>query len=75
VESQLREVSRRLDEWAGHAREQDRDRFIAGIESEIAQGAAQEIRGAYAQAAAPDQMYAGLERFWRKRAEATSSSR
>jgi glyoxylase-like metal-dependent hydrolase (beta-lactamase superfamily II) len=75
VELQLRELSRRLDEWADRAREQDRDRFIAGIESEIAQGAAPEIRGAYAQAAAPDQMYTGLERFWRKRAEATTSSR
>jgi hypothetical protein len=68
-------VSRRLDEWADRAREQDRDRFIAGVESQIAQGAAPEIRGAYAQAAAPDQTYAGLERFWRKRPEATTSSR
>jgi glyoxylase-like metal-dependent hydrolase (beta-lactamase superfamily II) len=75
VESQLGEVSRRLDEWADRVREQDRERFITGIESEIARGAAPEIRGAYAQAAAPDQMYAGLERFWRKRAEAATSQR
>lgn len=73
VEAQLDEVGRRLDERAERVREQDRDTFISGIEQEIARGADASIRPAYAQAAAPDQMYAGLERFWRKRAEAPSS--
>jgi hypothetical protein len=32
VEGQLSALSRRLDEWAGRVREQDRDAFIAGIQ-------------------------------------------
>src|SRR5947209_13184726 len=47
VESQLREVSGRLDDWAARARDQDRERFIAGSEAEIADGAAPESQGAY----------------------------
>jgi glyoxylase-like metal-dependent hydrolase (beta-lactamase superfamily II) len=70
VEAQLDEVGRRLDQRARRAREQDREKFIAGIEAEIAEGAEPDIRRAYTQAAPPDQMYAGLERYWRKRTEA-----
>jgi glyoxylase-like metal-dependent hydrolase (beta-lactamase superfamily II) len=75
VDSQLAEVSRRLDDWAARVRDQDREEFIAGIEAEVEQGAAPEIRANYHQAAAPEQMHAGLERFWRKRAEAMTSER
>jgi glyoxylase-like metal-dependent hydrolase (beta-lactamase superfamily II) len=72
--AQLEEVSGRLDEWAGRVREQNQDTFIAGIQAEIAEGAAPEIRGAYTQAAPPEQLYQGLERYWRKRVEAESSA-
>ena len=74
VEAQLRSLSARLDDWAGRVREQDRDAFIAGIEEEIARGAQPGTTAAYAQAAPPDQVFMGLERYWRKRAEATAPS-
>jgi glyoxylase-like metal-dependent hydrolase (beta-lactamase superfamily II) len=75
VDAQLDEVGRRLDARAEWARAQDRDTFIAAIEQEIADGAQASIRPAYTQAAASDQMHAGLERFWRKRSEALSRDR
>jgi glyoxylase-like metal-dependent hydrolase (beta-lactamase superfamily II) len=75
VDAQLDEVGARLDARSEWARTQDRDAFIAAIEQEIADGAQDAIRPAYTQAAAPDQMHAGLERFWRKRAEAMASER
>jgi glyoxylase-like metal-dependent hydrolase (beta-lactamase superfamily II) len=67
VEAQLDEVSRRLDDWARRAREQDKDEFIAGVRAEILEGAGVEMLDTYTQAAPPDQLYAGLERYWRKR--------
>jgi glyoxylase-like metal-dependent hydrolase (beta-lactamase superfamily II) len=75
VDAQLEEVSRRLDERAERLRGEAREDFITGIEEEIAAGAGPEIRPNYAQAAPPDQMYLGLERYWRKRVEAASSAR
>jgi glyoxylase-like metal-dependent hydrolase (beta-lactamase superfamily II) len=73
VGAQLEEVSRRLDDRAQRARDEDREQFIAGIDAEVEAGAAPEIRANYAQAADPEQMHAGLERYWRKRAEAVAS--
>jgi glyoxylase-like metal-dependent hydrolase (beta-lactamase superfamily II) len=75
VDAQLDELGRRMDDRAARAREQNRDEFIAAIGEEVAGGAAPEIRPNYAQAAAPEQMHAGLERFWRKRAERASCAR
>jgi glyoxylase-like metal-dependent hydrolase (beta-lactamase superfamily II) len=72
VGAQLEEVSGRLDEWAARVRVQGQDTFISRIQGEIAERAAPEIRGAYTQAAPPEQLYQGLERYWRKRAEADS---
>jgi glyoxylase-like metal-dependent hydrolase (beta-lactamase superfamily II) len=73
VEAQLRELGRRLDDWAGVAREGDGDGFAAHITHEIELGAEPELVAAYLQAAPPDQLYAGLARYWRKRAEALAS--
>jgi glyoxylase-like metal-dependent hydrolase (beta-lactamase superfamily II) len=70
VEAQLDELSARLDEWAERARVDDEDGFIEAAEREIKQGADFGLLPAYTQAAAPDQLYAGLTRYWRKRAEA-----
>ena len=47
---------------------------MAGVREEIAQGAEAGTTGAYEQAASPDQVFMGLERYWRKRAEAASES-
>jgi len=70
VEAQLEEVGRRLDAWGDLARGTDEAGFIATIEDEIAAGTGSEWTQAFKQAAPPDQLYAGLNRYWRKRAEA-----
>ncbi len=74
VEAQLAELERRLDDWAGRARDQDQEAFIAGMRQELAAGAQERFIPAYIQAAAPEQMYAGLERYWRKRRAAESGA-
>jgi glyoxylase-like metal-dependent hydrolase (beta-lactamase superfamily II) len=68
-EAQLAELSDRLDEWAARAREQDLATFVAGVRAEIEENAEASLLEAYEQAAPPDQLYAGLERYWRKRAD------
>ena len=52
------------------AREQDLETFVAGVRAEIGEHAEPALLEAYEQAAPPDQLYAGLERYWRKRADA-----
>jgi glyoxylase-like metal-dependent hydrolase (beta-lactamase superfamily II) len=74
VGAQLAELGERLDDWAARVREQDVETFIAGIREEIRGGAEPGTADAYEQAAAPQQLYAGLERYWRKRAEAEPSA-
>jgi glyoxylase-like metal-dependent hydrolase (beta-lactamase superfamily II) len=69
VERQLDEVGQRLDQWAERVRTEDIDTFIQRIRQEIEADAGAELIPAYAQAAPPEQLYAGLERYWRKRAE------
>jgi glyoxylase-like metal-dependent hydrolase (beta-lactamase superfamily II) len=66
VQGQLDEVERRLDQWAGWAREQDEPTFIAAMMEEIAASTDAETAAAYRQAAAPGQIYAGRVRYWRK---------
>ncbi len=70
VEHQLAELGRRLDTWGELARTHDRDGFIAAVRAEIASSADPELAAAYEQAAPGDQLYAGLERYWRKRSSA-----
>jgi glyoxylase-like metal-dependent hydrolase (beta-lactamase superfamily II) len=75
VDAHLDAVSERLDSWAERVREQEMDEFLAGIAEEITKGAEPEALAAYNQAAPPEQLYAGLERYWRKRAEAAAPGR
>ncbi|MDQ2761644.1 MAG: MBL fold metallo-hydrolase [Actinomycetota bacterium] len=70
VDSQLEEIRERLRRWAELARTHGQEGFIAAIRAEIAAGASPEIAAAYAQAAPADQLYAGLSRYWAKRAGA-----
>ena len=72
-EAQLAELSARLDDWAARVREQDLEEFVAGVRAEISENAEEELLEAYEQAAPPDQLYAGLERYWRKRADAVGA--
>jgi hypothetical protein len=74
VDAQLTELSTRLDEWAERARSQGIDEFVAGVREEIAGRVDPEAAAAYEQAAPPEQLYAGLERYWHKRAEAVRSA-
>lgn len=69
VESQLDELTERLTRWSLLARERDEAGFIAAIQEEIAPEASDEVAQAYTQAAPPEQLYAGLRRYWRKRDE------
>lgn len=69
VPGHLSEVARRLESWAAVARDNDEATFIAAVEDEIERAADLDTAGAYAQAAPPDQLYAGLTRYWRKRGE------
>lgn len=73
IDAQLREMSVRLDDWAERARVQDKDAFIAGVDAEIDAGADPPSRAAYGQAAPAEQIYMGLERYWRKRGEAVGA--
>ncbi len=73
VEEQLAELSERLGAWAALVHTEDRESFVEIVEGEIERGSAPEYREAYKQAAPPEQIYAGLERYWRKRDEAAST--
>jgi glyoxylase-like metal-dependent hydrolase (beta-lactamase superfamily II) len=76
VDEQLDEVGRRLDNWARRVGETELDEFIAWMREEIADGASDpDLLATYTQAAPPEQMYAGLERYLRKRAESTPETR
>jgi glyoxylase-like metal-dependent hydrolase (beta-lactamase superfamily II) len=70
VDHQLDELAVRLDEWGDLAREEDEGAFISAVEGLIEQGATSGLLPTYRQAAPPDQLYAGLERYWRKRTDA-----
>ena len=70
VDAQLAELSERLDEWARYARDLDQDAFVDRVRSEIGEAVDSDTAAAYEQAAPPDQLYSGLERYWRKRADA-----
>jgi glyoxylase-like metal-dependent hydrolase (beta-lactamase superfamily II) len=69
VEAQLQELGGRLDTWRDLARDHDRDGFIAAVREEIAAAAPAELVDAYTQAAPPEQLYMGLERYLEKRSE------
>ncbi len=74
VASQLEEVGRRLDDWAELVRGGDRESFIATVLEQIEASAGPEIAPAYTQAAPPEQLFAGLERYWKKRAQKFSEA-
>jgi glyoxylase-like metal-dependent hydrolase (beta-lactamase superfamily II) len=70
VPEQIERVRRHLAEWGPLARDLgDRDEFVARLERHVRESAAEETESRYVQAAPPEQMYLGLERYWRKRAE------
>ena len=64
-------VRRRLREVAERAREMDAESFERGLREEIAASTDPETAAAALQAVPPEQQFLGLDRYWRKRAEAT----
>ncbi len=74
VNAQLDEVGQRLDAWAEQARDLDEEAFISFVERAIAAGADPELGPAFTQAAPPEQLYAGLRRYWSKRAASESDA-
>ena len=68
VEGQLAEVGRRLDAWAELARDHDLEGFTGAVRAEVEASTDPATAAAYAQAAPREQLYAGLRRYWDKRA-------
>jgi glyoxylase-like metal-dependent hydrolase (beta-lactamase superfamily II) len=69
VERHLAEVRERLRTWGQFARETDAQGFLARVRSDLAAAADEATVESFFQAAPPDHLFAGLDRYWRKRAE------
>jgi glyoxylase-like metal-dependent hydrolase (beta-lactamase superfamily II) len=67
-EEQIERVRESLSEHARRARESDKATFIAALEQDLSV-AGEEVAERVRQAAPPEQMWLGLERYWRKRDE------
>jgi glyoxylase-like metal-dependent hydrolase (beta-lactamase superfamily II) len=71
VADQLHRIRCALTAAADSARVDGEERFIARLEDELSEDVPDPAAiESYEQAAPPDQLYQGLERYWRKRAEA-----
>jgi glyoxylase-like metal-dependent hydrolase (beta-lactamase superfamily II) len=68
VDGQLRELATRLDDWATLARDLSEESFIASVQGQILREGGPELAATYQQAAPAEQLYAGLQRYWGKRA-------
>jgi hypothetical protein len=76
VDEQFAEVGSRLDDWVRRVGETELGEFVVSLQDEIAEGASDpDLLATYAQAAPPEQMYAGLQRYLKKRAESTPDAR
>ena len=58
-----------LAEEAQLARDRSAEDFANGLRAQITAAVGEEAAAAFLQAAPPDQIFLGLERYWRKRAE------
>jgi glyoxylase-like metal-dependent hydrolase (beta-lactamase superfamily II) len=66
VGDHIAQLRRRLDDWAALARRADEAQFVEAVVSEVRRETGDEA-DAYIQAAPPDQLYLGLERYWQTR--------
>jgi glyoxylase-like metal-dependent hydrolase (beta-lactamase superfamily II) len=66
--AQLEELDARLDEWSQLAREAGQEAFISEVQRQICRRGSPEQAATYQQAAPVEQLYAGYERYWSKRA-------
>jgi glyoxylase-like metal-dependent hydrolase (beta-lactamase superfamily II) len=74
VGEQLERARTRLREAAERARRGDRERFLAALEAELDEQVDAVEAARFRQAAPPEQLWLGLERYWRKRAETAPST-
>jgi glyoxylase-like metal-dependent hydrolase (beta-lactamase superfamily II) len=74
VEDQLQRVRASLVEHADIARRGGEEDFVRSFDREVRDATDAEAAERFAQAVPPEQAFQGLERYWRKRAEATVSS-
>jgi glyoxylase-like metal-dependent hydrolase (beta-lactamase superfamily II) len=70
VESQFQRVRASLVEHADIARRGEEQDFVRALDREVRDATDGEVAERFAQAAPPDQLFQGLERYWRKKAEA-----
>ena len=68
VADQLHRVRSALLDAADSARQDGEERFIARLEDELREATDPATMEVFEQAAPPDQLYQGLDRYWRKRA-------
>jgi glyoxylase-like metal-dependent hydrolase (beta-lactamase superfamily II) len=68
VADQLHRVRSALLDAADSARRDGEERFIARLEDEVREATDPATMEVFEQAAPPDQLYQGLDRYWRKRA-------
>lgn len=69
-EAQFAELSARLDVWAASARDRDKDAWVDEIKADLRAVTTPETFDVFMQTIPVDQSYAGLRRYWDKRAEA-----
>jgi len=69
VEDHLLQLRARIAELGRSSRDGRRDDFRAAVEAQIASGADAATGERYRSAGSPEQMWLGLERYWRKRRE------
>jgi glyoxylase-like metal-dependent hydrolase (beta-lactamase superfamily II) len=72
VTTQLERLRRALRANAERARRGDRERFLSELEAEIEAEADAETAERLRQAAPPEQLWLGLERYWRKRSQSAA---
>jgi glyoxylase-like metal-dependent hydrolase (beta-lactamase superfamily II) len=69
VDGHLAALRDQLDEQARMARAMSREDFVTSLTAQIRDAAGDELTPSFVQAAPPDQLFQGLDRYWRKRAE------
>jgi glyoxylase-like metal-dependent hydrolase (beta-lactamase superfamily II) len=73
VAEQFERVRSALREQGELARAGDQDAFVAGLRARLASAVDRDSQASLEQAAPPDQLFQGLERYWRKREEADAA--
>lgn len=69
VERQFDELDARLDAWSTLARDAGHDTFVSTVQAEILRDGSDEQAATYEQAAPVEQLFAGYERYWAKKAK------